>query len=202
MHLRGISCVHMNRIPCRSEVPCATHDCLLLFLLLLLLHHHHHHHHRRRRRHRHHHHHHHHHQQQQQQQQHLLLLLFLLHYHHHHHHRRRRRRRHHRHHHHHHYLLLLLILLRDDRFSLYPVSLSVPSCCASFQHPVYSPRMMLLLVARLTSQQQASVPQGRVCSDSYMCCHTDLQVADQSFPLTQSRHTDTGPTSPGADAVG
>ena len=50
--------------------------------------------------------------------------------------------------------------------------------------------------ARLWSQQHASVSQGRICSDNFTCCHTEIQVADQTFLLTQSQYTDTGPTSP------
>ena len=34
-----------------------------------------------------------------------------------------------------------------------------------------------------------------------MCCHTDTEVADQTFYLTQSQYTDTGPTSPSADPI-
>ena len=48
----------------------------------------------------------------------------------------------------------------------------------------------------LTSQQHARVPRGRICSGKIMCCHTEIEVADQTFYLTQSQHTDTGPTSP------
>ena len=51
----------------------------------------------------------------------------------------------------------------------------------------------------LTSQQQASVSQGRICTDNFTCCHTEIEVADQTFYLTQSQYTDTGPTSPSAD---
>ena len=59
----------------------------------------------------------------------------------------------------------------------------------------------LLLVGCLTSQQQASVSQGRICSDNLTCCHTEIQVADPTFYLTQSQYTDTGPTSPSADPI-
>ena len=38
-----------------------------------------------------------------------------------------------------------------------------------------------LLVACLTSQQQASVSQGRICSGNFTCCHTETDVADQTF---------------------
>ena len=41
-----------------------------------------------------------------------------------------------------------------------------------------------LLVACLTSQQQASVSQGRICSDNYTCCHTETEAADPTFYLT------------------
>ena len=30
-------------------------------------------------------------------------------------------------------------------------------------------------------------------------CHTEIEVSDQTFYLTQSQYTDTGPTSPSAD---
>ena len=58
-----------------------------------------------------------------------------------------------------------------------------------------------LFVGCLTSQQQTSVSQGRICSDNFMCCHTEIEVADQTFYLTQSQYTDTGPTSPSADPI-
>ena len=56
-------------------------------------------------------------------------------------------------------------------------------------------------VGCLTSQQQASVSQGRICSDNLACCHTEIEVADPTFYLTQSPYTDTGPTSPSADPI-
>ena len=55
------------------------------------------------------------------------------------------------------------------------------------------------LLVCLTSQQQASVSQGRISSDKFTCCHTEMEVADQPFYLTQSQYTDTRPTSPSAD---
>ena len=57
------------------------------------------------------------------------------------------------------------------------------------------------LVGCLTSQQQASVSQGRICTDNVTCCHTEIQVADHTFYLTQSQYTDTGPTSPSSDPI-
>ena len=66
---------------------------------------------------------------------------------------------------------------------------------------VYGRDVVFLLVGCLTSQQQASVSQGRICSDNFTCCHTEIQVADPTFYLTQSQYTDTGPTSPSADLI-
>ena len=75
------------------------------------------------------------------------------------------------------------------------ISDSVARCsCASVLFPV-----VCLLVGGLTSQQHASVSQGRICSDNCTCCHTEIEVADQTFYLTQSQYTDTRPTSPSAD---
>ena len=59
--------------------------------------------------------------------------------------------------------------------------------------------VVCLLVGCLTSQQHASVSQGRICSDNFTCCHTEIEVADQTFYLTQ--YTDTGPTSPSSDPI-
>ena len=59
----------------------------------------------------------------------------------------------------------------------------------------------MLFVGCLTSQQHASVSQGRICSDNLTRCHTEIEVADQIFYLTQSQCTDTGPTSPSADPI-
>ena len=48
--------------------------------------------------------------------------------------------------------------------------------------------MPVLFDGCLTSQQHASVSQGRIYSDNFTCCQTEIEVADQT--------TDTGPTSP------
>ena len=58
-----------------------------------------------------------------------------------------------------------------------------------------------LFVVCLTSQQQASVSQGRICSDNFTCCHTEIEVADPTVYLPQSQYTDIGPTSPNADPI-
>ena len=56
-------------------------------------------------------------------------------------------------------------------------------------------------VGCLTSQQHASVSQGRISTDNFTCCHTEIETADPTFYLTQSQYTDTGPTSPSADPI-
>ena len=53
-----------------------------------------------------------------------------------------------------------------------------------------------LFVGCLTSHQHASVSQGQICSDNLTCCHTEIDVADQTFYLTQSQYADTRPTGP------
>ena len=61
--------------------------------------------------------------------------------------------------------------------------------------------VVCLLVGCLSSQQHASVSQGRICTDNFTCCHTEIEAADPTFHLTQSQYTDTGPTSPSVDPI-
>ena len=35
----------------------------------------------------------------------------------------------------------------------------------------------------------------------FTCCHTEIEVADPTFHLTQSQYIDTGPTSPSTDPI-
>ena len=65
----------------------------------------------------------------------------------------------------------------------------------------WPPSGVCLFVGCLTSQQHASVSQGQICTDNFTCCHTEIEVADQTFHLTQSQYTDTGPTCPSADPI-
>ena len=46
-----------------------------------------------------------------------------------------------------------------------------------------------------------NVSQGRICSDNFTCCHTEIEVAYQTFCLTQWQYTDHGPTSPNVDLI-
>ena len=50
-----------------------------------------------------------------------------------------------------------------------------------------------------TSEQHASVSQGQICSYSYMCCYTEIEVEDQA--ISSSQYTDTWPTSPGVNPL-
>ena len=61
--------------------------------------------------------------------------------------------------------------------------------------------VQLQFVGCFTSQQHTSVSQGRICTDNFTCCHTEIEVADQTFYLAQSQYTDTGPTSLSTDPV-
>ena len=54
-------------------------------------------------------------------------------------------------------------------------------------------------VKQPTNKQKVS--QGRMCSDIFTCCHSETEVADQTFYLAHSQYTDTGPTSPSADPI-
>ena len=80
-------------------------------------------------------------------------------------------------------------------------------CVKQWQYTFNWPSLLLLrglfdlFVGFLTSQQHASVSQGWICSDNFTCCHTEIEVADQIFYLTQSQYTDTRPTSPSADLI-
>ena len=79
-----------------------------------------------------------------------------------------------------------------------------PSCPPPSSSAVWlsrPPRELCLLVGCLTSQQHASVSQGRICTDNFTCCHTEIEVADPTLYLTQSQYTDTGTTSPSADPI-
>ena len=47
-----------------------------------------------------------------------------------------------------------------------------------------------------------NVPATCKCiSGTDTCCHTEIEVADQTFHLTQSQFTDTGPTCPSTDSI-
>ena len=76
------------------------------------------------------------------------------------------------------------------RFEFYSVMHRMQKCLA-----------LMWLVGCLTSQQHASVSQGRICLDIFTCCHTEIEVADPTFHLIQSQYTDTGPTSPSTDPI-
>ena len=102
-----------------------------------------------------------------------------------------------------------------SKFTFVDLFFSVFVCCmhtsVSWSLPWLWQLKVLLFVGCLTSQQHASVSQGRICSDtctcwqifedSFTCCHTEIEVADQTFHLTQSQYTNTGATSPSTDPI-
>ena len=61
------------------------------------------------------------------------------------------------------------------------------SVMSNWQMPLIlqGPVGICLLVGCLTSKQHASISQRRICPDNFMCCHTKIEVADQTFHLTQ-----------------
>ena len=61
--------------------------------------------------------------------------------------------------------------------------------------------MLFLLFGCLRSQQPASVFQGWICSDSCTCCHTGMEIAAQTWYLTQWQCTYTRPASPSIDPL-
>ena len=64
------------------------------------------------------------------------------------------------------------------------------------------PKFVGWSVGCLTCQQvDASVSQGRICSDKCTCCQTEIEAKDQTSYPTQSQYTDTGPISHSADPV-
>ena len=57
---------------------------------------------------------------------------------------------------------------------------SLPECVSKYYIlNLEQTSAVLLFVGRLTSQQHARVSQGQICSDNYMCCNTEKEVADQ-----------------------
>ena len=82
--------------------------------------------------------------------------------------------------------------------------MSVSEIPRSYTTGLKTPQMRqkkCLSVGCLTSQQHASVSQGLICSDNLTCCYTEIEIADQTFHLTQSQYTDTRPTSPSTDPI-
>ena len=48
---------------------------------------------------------------------------------------------------------------------------------------------------------QCTYNQRRICSDSCTCCHTEIEVADPTSNLTQSQHSNMGPTGPSVESM-
>ena len=110
------------------------------------------------------------------------------------------------HHHHHrcHYVWWFAFVVTFSTCCLQTLFLSgyvIPCTPSRCSRSSFDSRLLRWLVGWLTSQQHASVSQGRICSDNCTCCHTEVEAADPTFHLTQSQYTDTGPTSPSADPI-
>ena len=81
---------------------------------------------------------------------------------------------------------------------------SQPQRYAHLYTPVHHmPRQLQVgvvwLVGSLTSPPHAGVSQGRIRSNDCTCCHAKIEIADQTRYQTQTRYTDTLPTSPRAE---
>ena len=68
------------------------------------------------------------------------------------------------------------------------------------KHNDLIPRMARLLemsyLLASSPNDMQSAPQGQICSDNCMCCHTDSEVSDQRYYLSLSQNTDMGTTRP------
>ena len=68
----------------------------------------------------------------------------------------------------------------------------LPSCSLLGVSPSLAVCLVVCwLLGCLTSQQHSSVSQGWICSDNCTCCHTEIEVADQTFYLTQPQYMNT-----------
>ena len=74
-----------------------------------------------------------------------------------------------------------------------------PSCSGSWQFECNNGQVRFWFVGCQISQQHANVAWGRICSDICTCCHTEIEVTDQTCYLTQSQYSDTVQAIPGAD---
>ena len=77
----------------------------------------------------------------------------------------------------------------------------IPHTGRKQEEVIVTEKFKMLFVGCFMSQQHASVSHGRTCSDNFTCCYTEIEVAGQTFHLTQSQFTDTGPTSPSTDPI-
>ena len=85
----------------------------------------------------------------------------------------------------------------DDKLTRVPRLSECSSALTNLNYKIHDS----VIVCCLTSQQHACVSQRLICSYNYECCHTEIDVADQTFYLTQSQNAESGPTSPSADPV-
>ena len=54
---------------------------------------------------------------------------------------------------------------------------------------------------RLTTQQHPNSPLEQICLDKFLCCHTEIEDANETCYLTKSLHADTRPISPSTNPI-
>ena len=86
---------------------------------------------------------------------------------------------------------MLINLLTSQKYEL---EKHVTSCNVPTDLIHVNIHKICMLVGCLMAQQHASLFQGQICSDKFTCCHTEIEVADQTSYFTQSQYTDTGLT--------
>ena len=80
----------------------------------------------------------------------------------------------------------LALMVKHNSWTVPSYHKAQVTCCTWFTQALRGSGMSLfigvcLLVGCLTSQQHASVSLGWDCSDNFTCCHTEKEVADQTF---------------------
>ena len=97
--------------------------------------------------------------------------------------------------------VVVLLLLFGGHFGSFP---SKPMRCRAQRNFFFFRRLHLTVC--LFVGWLLNVPATCECISgtdllNFTCYHTDIEVADQTFYLTQSQYTDTGPTSPSTDPI-
>ena len=72
--------------------------------------------------------------------------------------------------------------------------------CAVEKNRYRSAMLVRWLVDQRPSNRLVYLRDGSA-QTSFTCCHTEIEVADQTFYLTQSQYTDTGLTSPSTNPI-
>ena len=81
------------------------------------------------------------------------------------------------------------------------LQLPTNNCFVDYQLPCPSLKETLLFYGCWTPACMPCLLPGRICWQTFGCCHTEIKVAHQTCSLTQSQNIDIGPTSPKADPM-